>query len=127
MKRIMAVVVVMAFIATMFCGVSFAGSNTRTYVIKNTSGVYLTTVIPQVAIPHGRKIMGFDIQGNSLSSENVIAVYDETVGTLTGECLGEAEALPETVDGKWIPDGRTLMYGCTVRQGPNTTAFVYFE
>jgi hypothetical protein len=98
-----------------------------TYEINNTSGSYVTTLIPTTSIrPNVDKIVGWTIQGLSLSSENFIAVYDADSNGLHGECLGESESLPESVDGRWFTTPRKITTGVAVRQGPNTKVFVYF-
>ena len=116
-----------AVLVLMLSGVVFA-DNQKTYVIRNTSGAYLTTTIPILSIvPNRDRVLGFTVQGINSQSENVIAVYDETLGNLTGECIGECEAQPDTINGILLPKGKIPVNGITVRQGPGTITIVYFE
>lgn len=124
--------IILALVLVMLMAVpaSAGGSYWMTYIVKNTTGVYQTTVIPTTSIiPHYNNILGFDVMQDDVTkhSENWAAVYDETAGTLTGECLGEAEAIQNSTAGKWWYPSRVILYGVTVRQGPNTAVFVYFE
>jgi hypothetical protein len=102
----------------------------REYTIVSTSGDYTTTNIPVTSIrPAVDKLVGYSIMrntNNTNSSECVIAIYDSTASTLTGEQFGECEAIDETTNGELYVKHREIECGVTVRQGPNTIAKVLF-
>lgn len=124
-----------AVIALILCvaSVAYAATESRQvydYVVKTTSGVYETHVIPTTSIrPKVDKLVGYSIMRNTentRASECVIGVYDGTDVYLTGECFGEAESIDESTNGELWASPKSVENGVVIRQGPNTIARVYF-
>ena len=134
MKRIIAVVLWVMFIATVASGwyetsgPSSGGSlRWKSYEIINTSGVYQITNVPTTSIiPNVHSILGFYIMPRSINAEIVVTLYDQTVAT-PDELIDEAEAAPNSGTGKWFSFPRKIEGQLSVRQGPNTKVVVFFD
>jgi len=129
MKKVLLVMVAMV----MMMGVSFADNDILTYQTTNTGGTYTNTAVSVTSIyPTIDQILGYSIMqyNPTKNSENVVALYDQTdtaITLISGECLGEAEALDNADSTIWYPYPRILTTGLLIRQGPNTVVTIYFS
>jgi len=123
---------VMSLICSFVYANEFGGDSGvfMTYQTINTTSTSQVTCVPTTSIyPKRDKILGFDIveNFNGTHSERWVAVYDDTTKELSGENLGEGEALEGSWWGKTFPYPRDVENGITVMQGANTIVTIYFE
>lgn len=134
MKRfLVGVMVVTVLFIGSYCFAE-GGNDILTYQTKNTSGsLYSETLVPVTSIyPTIDNILGFSVTQLSplVNSERVVSLYDQTTAGITsisGECLGEAEAVQGGDATVFYPYPRMLNYGLLIRQGPNTVVTIYFS
>lgn len=145
-KRYLALAVllcVMFMASSVFAeGPTRLGPNQRVqmYVIDNpvdttSSNELSTNVATTTIVPTYDRILGYTIQPSDLSktSERFVALYDATsaAGTYdmsTTYLFDEFEASEAgDINTRWYCYPRQLLYGLSVRQGPNTTVIIYYE
>jgi len=128
MKKLLLGIVVLMLVAGNAWALDDISADWVTYEINNTSTTdYLTTVVDVSIIrPNIAKLCGWTVQETSSQSEAFCAVYDTTAVGPNSELLGESEAVPETVDGRWFVRERKVLNAITVCQGPNSKVLIYY-
>lgn len=130
MKRVLSIALCLMFLCSLAFGWSEGNSSDwKSYSVTNTLGTYKLTDVSTNIIPKGSAILGYQLIGKALpteNSENVCTIYDGGVSS-SDEVIGEAECLKNTKDGDWYSKPKTLQKQIYIHQGPNTVVTIYFE
>jgi len=123
------------FLVMLMASTAYAVSDNRelhTYVKTNTTGAYADTAVStSTIIPQYHRILGFTMMAKdtTLSTEWVVALYDDASGTVTEADVFDEAEFTETYQKavRWYKYPKRLTDGLVIRQGANPVVIVYYE